>query len=535
MAGDRDHPRSAGAGRGRSAKSEVDAAVQAHLAAGTPAEAAALLAQYARYEDAGRTLLQHLGVAAEQVGELDEPRRKLARLAASYLAKTAAAPLAVQILISLGDPVRAAEVLERSGDLLGAQKLREQGVRRGAGRGGGQAVHAVGGEAVSRDKALQLERAGQRELAAQVYVALKQYGDAGRVMRELGQPAAAAKLYVEGHLPFEAAVCYLQAGDTGKGMENLVRVPRGDARYRHAARLAVQVARQLQLLNFQLEHFLSDFVRQGPSDEQERGAFLQLAELYLHHDAPDSAKEALRRLLDRFPGDTDALTRLQQIEQSSRRSSALMRHIGEQDSDFFAGHGRGSASEILPGLPALPDLPGGPMVGAAGTRLGLGAQGLTAAPVRGAAQAATPAPVATAAPGGRGGSPGPRWLAAPPGRGARAPMRRETWTSLPAGPWRSAAWWRGAIGSMDSWGRAGWRWSSRPSISSWRSRSRSRSFSASSSTRACRPRAWRASSRSSSSTASSPIPTSCASTISACIRAIATSAWSCSSAAGSTS
>ena len=229
MAADQGPGRTSAAGRGRGNKSEVDAAVQAQLAAGAPAEAAALLAQYARYEGAGRMLLEQLGVPADRVGELEESRGKLARVAASYLAKAGAAPLAVQLFISLGDPVRAAEVLERTGDLVGAQQLRQQGARRGAGRGA-QAVHAVGGEAVNRDKALQLERAGQRELAAQVYVALKQYADAGRVMRELGQPGAAAKLYAEGHLPYEAAVCYLEAGDTGKALENLVRVPRGEAR-----------------------------------------------------------------------------------------------------------------------------------------------------------------------------------------------------------------------------------------------------------------------------------------------------------------
>ncbi|MBK8481283.1 MAG: serine/threonine protein kinase [Proteobacteria bacterium] len=400
MERDRGQSRGGAGGRERSGKQEVDRAVQQHLAAGTPAEAAALLAQYARYEDAGHTLLQHLGVPADQVGDLDEPRRKLARLAASYLAKTAAAPLAVQLFVSLGDPVRAAEVLERMGDLLGAQKLRQHGARRG-GRAP-QTVNAVGGEAVNRDKALQLERGGQRELAAQVYVALKQYADAGRLMRELGKPAAAAQLYVEGNLPYEAAFCYLEAGDTGKGMENLVRVPRGDARYRQAARLAVQVATQLKLLNFQLEYFLSDFVRQGPEDEKERAAFLQLAELYLLHDAPDSAKEALRRLLDRFPGDAETVARLQQVEQSTRRPSALLRHIGEQDSAFLSGRGRGADDEILPGLPALPDLPGGPMVGTAGTRLGVGAQALATASQR---AAAAPAPAAAAPAAAHGSAP----------------------------------------------------------------------------------------------------------------------------------
>src|SRR5438309_1047837 len=83
------------------------------------------------------------------------------------------------------------------------------------------------------------------------------------------RPADAAQLYADAGLPFEAAECYLELGDTGKALDNLCRVQKDDGRYRTAAARAVRLATNLNVLDFRLEHFLGHYVKSGPQDADE--------------------------------------------------------------------------------------------------------------------------------------------------------------------------------------------------------------------------------------------------------------------------
>ena len=123
------------------ASGNVEEAVRAYRDADAVMEAAALLARHTRYADAGRLLVHSLGVEPEAVGMLDALHRKRAAVAASYFAKAKEVPSAVTLFVSLGQHMRAAELLEQSGDLLAAQRLRE-------GRGRGPVASAGRGPAV---------------------------------------------------------------------------------------------------------------------------------------------------------------------------------------------------------------------------------------------------------------------------------------------------------------------------------------------------------------------------------------------------
>jgi tetratricopeptide (TPR) repeat protein len=186
---------------------------------------------------------------------------------------------------------------------------------------------AVGGQAMSFSGAQKLEQQGKLQLALEAYVQLKRFGDAGRLAQQLGQGAEAAQLYADAGMLFESAEAYLAAGDTGKALENLTRVPRDDPRYRAAAVLAVRLATNLGVLDFRLEHFLGSYVKSGPRDAQEMQAFDLLAQLYLAHDFPGNAREVLEKILEKDPHFKGASEKLAQVNEELRPSAAVARSL----------------------------------------------------------------------------------------------------------------------------------------------------------------------------------------------------------------
>src|SRR5262245_33481596 len=91
---------------------EIDLAVNAYMRAGSVEEGARVLTAARRFGDAGRLILQVLGVAAKDVGKLDPPGRALAHKAAVCFARAGEVATSVELYLALGDPVRAAHVLE---------------------------------------------------------------------------------------------------------------------------------------------------------------------------------------------------------------------------------------------------------------------------------------------------------------------------------------------------------------------------------------------------------------------------------------
>jgi serine/threonine-protein kinase len=215
---------------------------------------------------------------------------------------------------------------------------------------------AVGGQAVSVISAQKLEEQGKLSLALEAYVQLKRFGDGARVAAALGQKPQAAQLYADAGMPFEAAHCYLELGDTGKALDNLTRLPRDDARYRRAAVEAVRLATSLNVLDFRLEHFLNGFVKSGPQDGNEAAVFEQLVDLYIAHSYPENAREALQKILAFRPGHSSAQKRIAELDSELRPSAMVARKVLAQ-ADL---HKRRTLDDLpdLGDLPGMGDLPG---------------------------------------------------------------------------------------------------------------------------------------------------------------------------------
>ncbi|MCP4603221.1 MAG: serine/threonine protein kinase [Proteobacteria bacterium] len=343
---------------------QLKSAYQEYLRAGAVQEAARLLSNAGKPGDAGRLILSRLKIQPEQMNRLNAEQRKLAYLAATFLAKSDNKDLAVEIFMALGERGRAADILERAGDLLGAQHIRDGRAKMNEPAHPTSAqIHAVGGAAYSRLSAQRLEREGKFELAIKAYVQLKQYGESARILKSLHRSAEAANMYAEGGQPYDAAICYLEAGDTGKGLDNFVRVPRSDPRYRSAATQAVRVATDLNVLSFQLEHFLSEFIATGPADEREFETFYHLSTLYERHGLLENAKEALRKIVAYSPTYRDAKTKLEGLENQTKASPAVYERIRDQEASFRGERRVGAPAPMLnqevglPPLPEIPDLP----------------------------------------------------------------------------------------------------------------------------------------------------------------------------------
>jgi eukaryotic-like serine/threonine-protein kinase len=330
---------------------KAEEALRAFRDAGAVDDVGRLLAAARRYREAGEVLFGSLQVRPGQVGQLEPALKKRALSAAIWLAKGGEAQVAVELFVALGERQRAIETLQRKGDQVGAARLLA-GERLDGGPSllGNVKQAAVSGAATSMLAAQKLEGAGKLDAAFDAYVQLRKYAEAARVAKRLGRVADAAQLYADAGLPFEAAKCYLEAGDTGKALDNLVRVPRDDASYRSAAVRAVQLASALNVLGFELEHFVGPFVAKGPQDDAEVEAFYQLARVYLRHDFAENAKEALRKIEARSPGYRDVRKLLEGLDEQSRATPMVAAAVLED----AAHHHRKS----LPRLPDLDDLPG---------------------------------------------------------------------------------------------------------------------------------------------------------------------------------
>jgi serine/threonine-protein kinase len=333
-------------------KTQPEAAVKLFREAGALEDAARVLGALRRPRDAAELLLESLGVSPAQAGQLDAAGKKRALMAGILLGKAGQNELAVQLFMALGEQQRAVELLQRAGDSVGAARLSsikpgqfESGPMLGPSR-----ATAVGGQAVSVISAQKLEEQGKLQLALESYVQLKRFGDGARVAMALGQKGQAAQLYADAGMPFEAAHCYLDLGDTGKAIDNLTRVPRDDARYRTAAMQAVRLATNLNVLDFRIEHFLNAFVKNGPQNGDEVAVFEQLVDLYIAHGYPENAREALQKILEARPGHSSAQKRIAELDAEMRPSAMVARQVLAQ-ADL---HKR----RTLEDLPDLGELPG---------------------------------------------------------------------------------------------------------------------------------------------------------------------------------
>jgi tRNA A-37 threonylcarbamoyl transferase component Bud32/tetratricopeptide (TPR) repeat protein len=339
----------------------LDAALQAFQAAGATEDVARILLGQRRFADAGKVLLDSLGVAPDKVGALDAAKRKLALQAAICFGRSGEATLAATLFVSLGEKDRAVDVLKRAGDHIAAARVLGGGALR-ADRLAGAAVTTGSQTQMTPLIAQTLEANGKFDLALDAYVQLRQPQNAGRMAYKLGRFAQAAEFLVTAGLQYEASECFAQAGDAPRGLDAAVRVPRDHPRYRQAALLAVRLANELNALDFQLDHFLTKFISEPPQSEREAEALYVMGKLYQRHDHQENAKDAYRKLLSAYPMYRDARALLDAIEAEARGSAMVYEKILREEQAFRGEPARRGATldPSLPDLPELPPLPGLP-------------------------------------------------------------------------------------------------------------------------------------------------------------------------------
>ncbi len=363
---DKDRDKLVSQARSLEANGQMKSAAQLYLRAGAVQEAARLISSTGRHKDAGNLILSTLKLKKIEKSKMSQAQRKLLFLAATYLSKGGETQHAVELFVAIGERSRAADILERAGDFVNAERVRsgQSVMDKAVAHPEGMNIHAVGGAAASLKQAVKLEQSGKKESAIKVYVKLKKFGDAARLLQSLGKVSDAANMYAEAGMPYEAAMCYLEVGDTGKSLENLIRVPRSNKqRYRKAAAQAVSLACELNVLSFRLEHFLTEFIASGPVDAREFETFYNLGTLYEGHNLMENAQEALKKLIAVDPQYRDAKAKLEEFTRQATGSPAVYERIRDQEASFRGERRVGASApkpepgKALPSLPGLPDLP----------------------------------------------------------------------------------------------------------------------------------------------------------------------------------
>jgi tetratricopeptide (TPR) repeat protein len=157
---------------------------------------------------------------------------------------------------------------------------------------------------------------------------------AAHIARSLGNPRYAARLFSETRLPYQAAVCFYEAGDPQESLENFLKVPEDDARYRRACIQAVRISCELGLLTGALDRYVERFLAVIPASEVEAQAVYRLGVLYLANELFDHAREAFALVLTFDPLYADVRQRMSVIE-PVLKNEALYRAMIRQDADAW--------------------------------------------------------------------------------------------------------------------------------------------------------------------------------------------------------
>ena len=354
--------------RAQEKRGQVDSAIQSYLRGGSNEDAARLLVAARRFAEAAPLLLIDLG-DLEKCKGWNADKKKLALKTAICLVNAGDIPKAVDLFLKVGERARAVEALEKIGDYVQAARL-EQASEKDLPNlvyiAPAKAPEPEGKEKNNLALAEKLERDGKLDAAISVYVELGEYGRAGRAAHKLKRPGQAAGFFAEGKLAYEAAVCFMEAGESRKCLDWLVQVPRDDKRYRVCSVNVVKLANELNVFDAKIDQFLTRFVGSGPQDDRELDPFYVLGRLFQKNQYLELAKDVYRKVLARDPGYRDTATRLSQVEAADAAatpgmatpSAAVQVTVAQQDAQpviLFSVQQPG-------GVPDLPPLPGRPPV-----------------------------------------------------------------------------------------------------------------------------------------------------------------------------
>jgi tetratricopeptide (TPR) repeat protein len=121
--------------------------------------------------------------------------------------------------------------------------------------------------------------------------------DAALAARAMGRPTEAAALFDQANHHAEAAACWQEAGDLKRALESVSRVHPTHALYPSSARLAVEVAAQLNQINRDFDSFVTPWLRRGPKDTYDSEILLELGDLYRRLGRSEDARSVYQRLL----------------------------------------------------------------------------------------------------------------------------------------------------------------------------------------------------------------------------------------------
>jgi serine/threonine-protein kinase len=141
-------------------------------------------------------------------------------------------------------------------------------------------------------------------------------------------------LFTEAKLPYQAAVCFYEAGEAHESLESFLSVAKDDARYRRACVQAIRISSELGILTIPLDLFVDKFVSVSPETEVEAQALYRLGVLYQANELFDHAREAFALVLAFDSQNTDARQRMAIIE-PVLKNEALYRGMMRQDADTW--------------------------------------------------------------------------------------------------------------------------------------------------------------------------------------------------------
>ncbi len=101
------------------------------------------------------------------------------------------------------------------------------------------------------------------------FLATGRKGAAARVAWEAGQFERALVWFVELGLKYQAGSCLRSLGRPFEALAMLLEVSADDSRYRRACFDVVALARETHRLDFEIDHFLTPFVGEGPKSEDD--------------------------------------------------------------------------------------------------------------------------------------------------------------------------------------------------------------------------------------------------------------------------
>jgi serine/threonine-protein kinase len=190
-----------------------------------------------------------------------------------------------------------------------------------------------------------------RERELDEYVRAGLYDRAALLARSMGNPRYAAKLFSDAKLPYQAAVCFYEAGEPRRALASFLAVPKDDARYRASCVHALRVAAELNALSPELDGYIAEFASSDPRDPHEVRALYRLGILYQTSELFDHARAVLKRVTRIDPTNADARQRVSVLEGLVRGAPAVYEKLIRHDAQEWRPANAPAEPPSRPGAP----------------------------------------------------------------------------------------------------------------------------------------------------------------------------------------